>query len=152
MRSKKVPTSCVLVRLCFSTINGDVRNKVSDPLHASHHHEAISDIQFIAIGRRLIKIQEHIEGVLLPVRALPGSRLNAIRGVQDGSLKVSVTQVAEKGKANKAIRDLLAKSLGLKKSQVELVSGGTSAQKAFLIRKVTSGDLRCTIERLTQIT
>jgi uncharacterized protein (TIGR00251 family) len=95
----------------------------------------------------VIEIQEHDAGLLLPVRALPGSRSNEIRGVQDGSLKVSVTQVAEKGKANKAIRELLAKSLGLRKSQVELVSGVAASQKVFLIRDIALDDLRRAIER-----
>jgi uncharacterized protein (TIGR00251 family) len=98
--------------------------------------------------RRVIEIQAHTDGALLPVRALPGSRSNAVRGEQDGSLKVSVTQAAEKGKANKAIRDLLAKSLGIRKSQVELVSGVTVSQKVFLIRDVTRNELFRRIERL----
>ena len=56
-------------------------------------------------------------------------------------LKVCVTQSPEKGKANKAIGELLAKSLGLRKSQIELLSGETSHQKRFLIRDITSQEL-----------
>ena len=81
-----------------------------------------------------IKLQSNHEGILLPVRALPGSRTDAIRGHHAGALKVSVTQVAEKGKANKAIRELLAKLLVVTKSQIELINGETSSQKMFLIR------------------
>jgi uncharacterized protein (TIGR00251 family) len=76
----------------------------------------------------------HSEGVILAVRAQAGSKRDEIRGVQDGSLKVSVTQAPEKGKANKAIRKLLAKSLELKISQIELIAGETATQKKFLLK------------------
>jgi len=89
----------------------------------------------------MIAVEARSEGVLLPVRAQPGARATAIRGEQDGALKVAVTQVAEKGKANKAILELLAKQLRLRKSQVELVSGATSHQKRFLIRGITAAEL-----------
>lgn len=89
----------------------------------------------------MIELSEHAEGILLPVRAQPGASKNGIRGEQGGMLKVSVTQVAEKGKANKALTETIAKGLGLKKSQVELLSGDTQAQKKFLIRGITRDDL-----------
>jgi len=89
----------------------------------------------------MIDLTNHPEGVVLPVRALPGARKNAIRGEQNGMLKVAVTQVAEKGKANKSLIDVLAKGLGLKRSQIELIAGETNPQKRFLIRGVTRDEL-----------
>ena len=56
----------------------------------------------------------------------------------DGVLKIAVTQVAEKGKANNAIRDVLAKTLGVRKSHVEIVGGLTSTRKTFLIRAISA--------------
>ena len=50
-------------------------------------------------------------------------------------MKVCVTQSPEKGKANKALMELLSKTLGLKKSQIELISGETSHQKRFLVSR-----------------
>ena len=85
----------------------------------------------------MIDLQLHPDGTILPVRAQPGGRRNEIRGEQDGMLKASVTQSPEKGKANKALIELLSKSLKLKKSQIELISGETSHQKKFLIRDIT---------------
>ena len=55
-------------------------------------------------------------GIVLEVRAQPGGRKSAFWGEQQGQLKVSVTQAAEKGKANKALIALLSQALGLKKS------------------------------------
>ncbi|MDR1140874.1 MAG: DUF167 domain-containing protein [Planctomycetaceae bacterium] len=92
----------------------------------------------------------HSEGVILSVRAQPGSKREEIRGVQDGLLKVTVTQVPEKGKANKAIRKLLAKSLELKISQVELLSGETATQKKFLLRNTNLETIQTKINNLNK--
>ena len=89
----------------------------------------------------MITLQPHPEGTILPVRAQPGAKRNELRGEQDGMLKVCVTQSPEKGKANKAVIELMAKSLGLRKSQIELLSGETSHQKRFLIRGITPEEL-----------
>jgi hypothetical protein len=94
-------------------------------------------------------LEPHPEGTLLPVRAQPGARRNELRGVQDGMLKVCVTQSPEKGKANKAIVELLSKKLGLKKSQIELVSGETAHQKRFVIRGLNPEELAARIEQAT---
>jgi uncharacterized protein len=90
----------------------------------------------------VIELESHPEGVILPVRAQAGAKRNGIQGTLDGALKVSVTQAPEKGKANKAIQDVLAEELGLKRSQIELLSGETSSQKRFLIRRLSVNELR----------
>ncbi|WP_166830320.1 DUF167 domain-containing protein [Thalassoroseus pseudoceratinae] len=84
-------------------------------------------------------------GVLLPVHAQPKASRNGIVGVHDGGLKVSVTQAPEKGKANTAFIKTLAKSLGLRKSQIQLVSGETNRSKTFLITDITAEELRSLI-------
>jgi uncharacterized protein len=97
----------------------------------------------------MIALEPHAEGVILPVKAHAGARRNAIEGVHDGSLRISVTQAPEKGKANKAIAELLAKALKLRKSQVELISGEASQQKKFLVRGVTAAELNARIEEIS---
>jgi uncharacterized protein (TIGR00251 family) len=89
----------------------------------------------------VIAFEEHPEGVILPIRAHAGARRNAIDGQREGSLLVSVTQAPEKGKANKAIIALVAKTLGLRKSQIELIAGETSPQKKLLVRDVAKIEL-----------
>jgi len=93
-------------------------------------------------------LEPHADGTILPVRTHPGARRNEIRGVQDGMLKVSVTQSPEKGKANKAVIELLSKKLGLKKSQIELIAGETSHQKRFLVRGIEPTELARQVERI----
>ena len=88
------------------------------------------------------------EGVVIQVKALPGSRTNEVRREQSGVLKVSVTQIAEKGKANKAVQKQLALGLELRKSQVQLISGEKNVLKKFLITGVTFNELYERVKRL----
>jgi hypothetical protein len=94
----------------------------------------------------VIAVEPHREGAILPVRAQPGARRNGLCGEQDGQLKVAVTQVAEKGKANRAIIQLLARELELRKPQIELLSGEAASRKRFLIRGLTPAELIARIE------
>jgi len=84
-----------------------------------------------------IDCEQTAVGVIVPVQAQPGARRNGIVGVHAGRLKVAVTQVAERGKANTALCEALAEGLGVKRSQVTLVSGPTNPQKRFLIAGAT---------------
>lgn len=93
----------------------------------------------------MIALEVHPEGTILPVRAHAAARRNDIKGARAGSLRVSVTQAPEKGKANQAIIALLADALGLRKSQIELVSGEKSPQKRFLIRAIAPAELQARI-------
>jgi uncharacterized protein (TIGR00251 family) len=85
----------------------------------------------------MIVITDHPEGCVLPVRAQPGARKAIVLGEQAGALKLAVTAPPEDGRANKALTELLREVLGLKRSQVELLSGATSREKRFLIRGMT---------------
>lgn len=92
-----------------------------------------------------LNLQTNDDGVLLPVHAQPKASRNGIVGVHDGGLKVAVTQAPEKGKANSALIKTLAKSLGLRKSQITLVSGETNRSKTFLITDITAEELQLLI-------
>ena len=81
-----------------------------------------------------LELQEHRDGVVLPVRAQPGARRSGLTGVHDGALKIAVTQAAEKGKANAAIVTLLSKELSVPKSRLLILSGETSSRKRILIQ------------------
>jgi uncharacterized protein (TIGR00251 family) len=90
----------------------------------------------------MLQLESHPDGVILPVRAQAGARRNALKRIHAGALQLLVTQAPEKGKANKAIIELLAEMLGLRKNQLELLSGETSSQKKFLVREITTEDLQ----------
>ncbi|NKK79600.1 DUF167 domain-containing protein [Rhizobium leguminosarum] len=74
----------------------------------------------------------------LAVRLTPNGGRDALDGIEaDGKgeafLKARVTAVPEKGKANKALMLLIAKSLRIPKSSVSLVSGETARKKILRI-------------------
>lgn len=95
-----------------------------------------------------VVLQETPAGIVLPVNAQPGSRRSGVMGELAGSLKVAVTQVPEKGKANEAILEALIELFELKRHQLQLVSGATSSQKRFLVTGVSLNELRRQIEQL----
>ncbi len=94
----------------------------------------------------MLELVAQRDGVLLAVHAQSGASNTSIRGVHAGKLRVAVTQAPEKGKANRALRDVIASGLGLRKSQVELVSGETSSSKKFLIRDIDIATLQARLE------
>jgi uncharacterized protein (TIGR00251 family) len=95
-----------------------------------------------------ITITPHAEGAALAVRAQPGARKNAVLGEQAGALKVAVTAPPEDGRANAAIVELLRDWLGVKRSQVALLSGERSRNKVVLVRGVTAEQLTALVARL----
>jgi len=96
----------------------------------------------------MITITEHPEGCVLPIRAQPGAREARIVGAHAGSVKIAVTAPADQGKANKSLIQLLCEVLGLKPSQLEILTGQTSRQKRFLIRGLTPPELQNRIANL----
>ncbi|KSV61464.1 hypothetical protein N185_10590 [Sinorhizobium sp. GW3] len=80
----------------------------------------------------------HGDHVRLTVRLTPNGGRDAIDGLEaaaDGEeyLKVRVRAVPEKGKANQALLAFLAKTLGLAKSKLYLISGETQRKKILRI-------------------
>lgn len=87
------------------------------------------------------------------MRLTPNGGRDAVDGVEtDASgetrLKMRVSAVPEKGKANKAMIAALAKMLGAPKSSIELLSGDTARQKILRI----DGDPEDLIKRLEALT
>jgi hypothetical protein len=80
-------------------------------------------------------------GVTVAVRAQPGAKRTAIVGIYGAGaaaqLKVAVQAPPLEGRANAALQEFFAELFGLPKSAVELVSGGISRSKVFLLRGVT---------------
>ena len=81
----------------------------------------------------MISIEESPDGILIPVRVSAGASRDRVIGEHAGALKVSVSAAPERGKANKAVCELIAKTLGISRSQVRLVSGETSRDKKLLV-------------------
>ena len=76
-----------------------------------------------------LDLTETATGTKLRLRVKPRAKQTKIQGVHRGALKLSVTAAPEKGKANDAVRALLASHLDLPPSAIELLSGHTSPDK-----------------------
>ena len=71
--------------------------------------------------------------VVLRVHARPGAQRTGVVGLHGGALKVKVAAPAEGGRANAALVRFVAADLGLRREDVELVSGATSRRKRLRI-------------------
>lgn len=78
-------------------------------------------------------------GVLIRVKAVPGARADAIAGLLGDRLKVRISAPPEAGRANAAIVALLARSLGVRVADIELVRGGSSPEKVFHVSGIDVG-------------
>ena len=81
-------------------------------------------------------------GVALPVKAVPGASRSRVVGVLGDCLKVAVSAPPEKGKANAAIAEILAESLGVGRRNVALLSGPSNPRKEFLVIGLTVEEIR----------
>ncbi|KRA95699.1 hypothetical protein ASD83_18835 [Devosia sp. Root685] len=86
------------------------------------------------------------------LRVTPNAGRDAIDGAEsrdDGStvLRIRVSAVPDKGKANAAVIALLAKPLGVPKSSISLVSGDTARMKTVLI-SAASADVEARLKAL----
>ena len=85
-------------------------------------------------GTMGLELTEVEEGTRLRLRVKPGGRRNAVVGPHGGALKVTVAAAPERGKANRAVIELLARALDLPASSIEILSGETSPDKTVLVR------------------
>ncbi len=70
------------------------------------------------------------------VKVVPGAASERIVGILGDRLKIRVQAPPEDGKANLAVRDLIADALGVANSNVVLVTGGSSPLKTFRLHSI----------------
>lgn len=68
-------------------------------------------------------------GAEFAVRVTPNARQVGLLAGEP--IRISVTQVAEDGKATAAAQEMLARALGVAKTRLSLVRGATSRDKVF---------------------
>ncbi|MEQ8203823.1 MAG: DUF167 domain-containing protein [Smithellaceae bacterium] len=91
-------------------------------------------------------VKESKNGLTFDIQVTPRASRAEIAGVQDDALKVKVTALPVEGAANEACIKLLAKELGLKKSQLEIFVGGKSRRKTVVVRDMAKAELEQKIE------
>lgn len=84
----------------------------------------------LGLRERLARERE----ILLAVKVTPRASRSEVTGVaDDGTLRVRIAAVPEKGKANEELRSLLSRYFGVARSNVQIVSGETSSHKRIRI-------------------
>jgi len=89
-----------------------------------------------------LSVRELDGAVVFEVRVAPRASRSRVIGVQDGALKVALTAPPVDGAANEALRKLLAKTLGVSKSDVEIVRGDRARIKLLRIDGIRAADVR----------
>jgi uncharacterized protein len=83
--------------------------------------------------------------LLLRVKAYPQSGRARLEAPRSGEIQARLLSAPEDGKANKELTDLVAKALGLPKSEVSLLSGQTSRHKTLSMPESALGALEALI-------
>jgi uncharacterized protein (TIGR00251 family) len=65
----------------------------------------------------------------ISVRVIPNAKQSKIIDEGNGDFKVKVNQVAEDGKANEAVVEIIAEFFKVKKRDVKIISGESSRNK-----------------------
>lgn len=76
--------------------------------------------------------------MILKVKVHPGAGRDRVEGWLGDTLKLSVSAPPEKGKANKAVVDLLARHFKVPRSAIRIVSGEASREKVVEIEGPTA--------------
>ena len=74
-------------------------------------------------------IDSNNDSMKLKIKVIPCSSKDCIAGYLEDTLRVKVKAQPEKGKANKAVIKVLAKSLELPRGSIQVTSGITSSRK-----------------------
>ena len=93
----------------------------------------------------ILQLRESKHGLTFDIQVTPHAASAQLVGVQEGMLKIKVTALPVEGAANEACIKLLAKTLALKKSQMEIFVGGKSRKKTVLVKDISRKELEIKI-------
>ncbi len=98
--------------------------------------------------RRKFKLHDGQGGAALTIRVTPRARRTEIAGVlEDGTLRIRVTEPPVEGKANRALVKFLAKVLGVRSSRIQIVAGEKGLDKIVSVLDLTAQEAEARIER-----
>jgi len=83
---------------------------------------------------------------LLKLHVTPRGSRSEIIGWREDTLCVKITAPPVEGAANAAVVKFIADSLGVRKNQVELVSGERSREKTVKVTGLSDSDIRSRID------
>ncbi len=86
-------------------------------------------------------------GITFAVKVLPRASRDAFAGVEGDSVKVRLNAPPVEGRANDALVKFLARELGVRKTDVEILRGETARHKLVRVRGVSVEKLKEEINR-----
>ena len=96
---------------------------------------------------REFKLHDGRKGAALTVRVTPRARRTELAGVmENGTLKVRITEPPVEGKANAALIRYLAKLFKVRKSKIEIVAGHKGLDKIISILDITAAEAESCLE------
>jgi uncharacterized protein (TIGR00251 family) len=87
-------------------------------------------------------LSERAGGVEIEVVVVPRASRTQLVGVHDGRLKVQLSAPPVEGEANRALIELFADLLGIKKSAIAILSGQTGKRKRVRVEGVDAARVR----------
>ncbi len=83
---------------------------------------------------------------MLKVRIQPRASRNQVDGFEEDTLRIRVSSSPTEGQANDGVVALLAKTLGVSKSRLEIVRGHSSRNKLVSVETLSEQEVRRRIE------
>lgn len=84
--------------------------------------------------------------LLVPIKAVPGASRDQIVGMLGDRVKIRVSAAPEGGRANTAIRAMIARALDVDPGAVEIIGGRSGAMKTVCVRS----DRYTSVEQITR--
>jgi uncharacterized protein (TIGR00251 family) len=94
-----------------------------------------------------IPIRETADGAIFRIRVVPRASRSQAVGIQGDALKLRITEPPVEGKANDECIRLLAKILGVKKTQVTIIAGHTGRTKTVAVEGIGAGAVVAILSR-----
>ena len=89
-----------------------------------------------------MSIRETEEGVVIDVWVQPGAKRSRVVGTHGDAIKIAIAAPPVDGKANSELLSFLAKTLGIRHTQVELMRGEASRNKSVRVVGVSEANVR----------
>jgi uncharacterized protein (TIGR00251 family) len=89
---------------------------------------------------------ENDKRTVIRVKVSPNASANQVMGREDGVIRIRLTAPPIEGRANRSLREFLAKRLGTSKGNIEIVSGKQSRLKRVRIHGCSTEDVERRLE------
>ena len=96
-----------------------------------------------------LKFTDAKHGAAITVKVMPRARQTKLAGLMDdGTLKIRLAAPPVDGAANKALIEFLAETLGIPKSQIDIIAGETSERKLLSLVGISADAVDAIISAL----